>query len=302
MADVFLARDTFSGQFVAVKLLSSELRVSKPHRERILREAELSRNIAHPTVVETLDSGVADCGTPYIVLEALVGETLHDYIERSGAMPISQALPLLRQLAEALKAVHDAGVVHGDVKPKNVFLCGSVGEPKSVKLIDFGLARPVCPDNSEMDAETIAGTLEYLAPEQAVADNMDARSDIYAFGVIAFRWLTGELPFDTTLGTQLLAHQLVSPAPPLSWLVPSIAPALEALVLTCMRKAKENRYPSMNALLADLVDIEMGATDVVPRPLVTAPDAYIPETELGKRALKVLLRADHSRLSLPSVA
>jgi serine/threonine-protein kinase len=302
MADVFLARDTYSGKLVAVKLLSSAWRISKPHRDRMLREAEIAKNVAHPTVVETLDAGVADCGTPYIVLEALVGETLHDYLERNGAMPVDRALPLLRQLAEGLRAVHDAGIVHGDVKPKNVFLCGPVDAPISVKLIDFGLARPLSPEVTELDDETIAGTLEYLAPEQAVADAVDPRSDIYAFGVIAFRWLTGELPFETAFGTQLLAHQLTSPAPPLSWLTPDIPPALEGLVLVAMRKAKENRYQSMATLLADLEAIDAGEPTIFGAPVVSYPDTYVPETELGKRALAVLLRADHARLKLPSVA
>jgi serine/threonine-protein kinase len=302
MADVFLARDSFSGHLVAVKLLSSEFRASKPHRDRMHREAELALTVTHPAVVETLDAGVTDCGSPYIVLEALVGETLHDYLERNGNMPSNRALPLLRQLAEGLRAVHAKGIVHGDVKPKNVFLCGPVDAPESVKLIDFGLARPTSPDVSELDGETIAGTLEYLAPEQAVADAMDPRSDIYAFGVIAFRWLTGELPFDTQLGTQLLAHQLTSPAPPLSWLNPEIPPSIEGMVLVAMRKAKVNRYQSMDALLVDLEAIEAGAPVIAGAPIVTYPDAYVPETELGRRALKVLLRADHARLTLSSVA
>jgi serine/threonine-protein kinase len=303
MAEVFLARDSHSGQFVAVKLLAEAHRGRSAYTERMLREAELAVSIDHPNVVVTLDAGLGDEGTPFIVLEALVGETLHDYLERNGSMPVDAALPLVRQLAEGLRAVHARGIVHGDIKPKNVFLCGPVGAPETVKLIDFGLARlvsnaPVTP----MDSETIAGTLEYLSPEQVVADALDPRSDVYAFGVIVFRWLTGELPFDTQLGPQLLAHQLLSPAPPLSWLVPSIPPSLDTLVRVAMRKARENRYPSMSVLLSDLDAILAGDAGIQGTPVVTYPDAYRPLTALGRRALEVLSRTDLDRLQLPSVA
>ncbi|MGC4063848.1 MAG: serine/threonine-protein kinase [Polyangiaceae bacterium] len=303
MAEVFLARDSLSGRFVAVKLLAEAHRGSSAYTNRMLREAELAVSVDHPNVVVTLDAGVEDAGTPFIVLEALVGETLHDYLERNGSMPVELALPLVRQLAEGLRAVHARGIVHGDIKPKNVFLCGPVGAPETVKLIDFGLARPVIIDSATpLDSETIAGTLEYLSPEQVVADTLDPRSDIYAFGVIVFRWLTGELPFDTQLGPQLLAHQLLSPAPPLSWLVPNVSRALDTLVGVAMRKARENRYPSMSALLADLDAILEGETEIQGTPVVTRPDAYRPLTTLGRRALEVLSRTDLDRLQLPSVA
>jgi serine/threonine-protein kinase len=297
MADVFLARDSFLGHFVAVKLLAKGLRGNKSHRDRMLREAELAVAVRHPRVVETFDAGVAADGTPFIVLEALVGETLHDFLERNHRMPVQQALPLLRQLAEGLRAAHQVGIVHGDVKPKNVFLCGPLDAPHCLKLIDFGLARLAGPTSHELDGETVAGTLEYLAPEQALAEATDERADVYSFGVVAFRWLTGELPFDTELSTQLIAHQLASAAPPMRWLQPDLPTSLDGLVQVAMRKAKENRYASMDALLADLDAVEAGeATFGVP--VATLPDAYHPETALGRKALSALLRADHSRLSL----
>jgi serine/threonine-protein kinase len=302
MAEVFLARDRVSGEIVAVKLLSPAFRGSRPHRARMIREAELAMTVSHPRVIKTLDAGVAECGTPFIVIEALVGETLHQYLERNNAMPVELALPMLRQLAEGLRAAHDAGIVHGDVKPKNVFLCGPVGAPESVKLIDFGLACPMTAESNALDGDTVAGTLEYLAPEQVVADTGDSRSDVYAFGVVAFRCLTGELPFDTQQGTQLLVHQLTSPAPPLSWLKPEIPSTLEQLVLTSLRKAKENRYQSMDALLVDLEAIIDGKSSIAGALAVTYPDIYAPKTPLGRRALEVLLHADHAKLSLPSVA
>jgi eukaryotic-like serine/threonine-protein kinase len=301
MADVFLARDVESAQIVAIKLLAKELRGSRPHRERMLREAVLAQTVSHPNVVKTLDAGQLEDGTPYLVLEPLIGEPLHDYLNRHRTMPVSMALPLLRQLAEALAAIHGAGVVHADIKPKNVFLSGPVDAPTGIKIIDFGLARAIGPEVEAMDDETIAGTLEYLSPEQAVADALDERSDIYSFGVVAFRWLTGELPFDTHLGTQLLVHQLTSPAPPMSWLANDIEPALDALVAVALRKAKQNRYQTMLALLTDLEFILEGERVILGSPVLVYPDAYEPQNELGRRALQLLVNADHHRLSLPGV-
>jgi serine/threonine-protein kinase len=301
MADVFLARDVATAQIVAVKLLAKELRQSLPHRVRMAREAELAQSVTHPNVVVTYASGQLEDGSPYLVLEPLVGETLHDYLCRNRTMPVTMALALLRQLAEGLMAIHGAGVVHGDIKPRNVFLCGPVDAPHSVKIIDFGLARGAGVESDSLDDETIAGTLEYLSPEQAVADTLDERSDIYSFGVVAFRWLTGELPFDTHLGTQLLVHQLTSPAPPMSWLTSDIEPALDALVAVALRKAKENRYQTMLALLSDLELIEEGERVILGAPVTVYPDSYEPRNELGRRALQLLLKADHHRLSLPGV-
>jgi eukaryotic-like serine/threonine-protein kinase len=301
MADVFLARDVETARIVAVKLLAKELRGSRPHCERMIRETVLAQAVSHPSVVGTLDAGQLEDGTPYLVLEPLVGETLHEYLTRNRAMPVAEALPLLRELGEGLLAIHSAGIVHGDVKPKNVFLCGPIDAPTAVKIIDFGLARPVGPNSEAIDDETIAGTLEYLSPEQAVADTLDERSDIYSFGVIAFRWLTGELPFDTHQGTQLLVHQLTSQAPPMSWLAGDIEPALDALVAVALRKAKENRYQSMVALLGDLECLLEGDRVIIGAPVTVYPDRYEPQNELGRRALQVLLRADHARMSLPGV-
>jgi eukaryotic-like serine/threonine-protein kinase len=304
MADVILARDVESARIVAVKLLAKELRSSSPHRQRMVREGALAQAVCHPNVVTTLDAGQLEDGTPFLVLEPLVGETLHEHLGRHRRMSAARALPLLRQLAEGLAAVHQAGIVHGDLKPRNVFLCGPTDAPTGVKIIDFGLARTVAPGAVELgdEDELVAGTFEYLSPEQAVADPLDERADIYSFGVVAFRWLTGELPFDTHLGTQLLVHQLTSPAPPMSWLAADIEPALDALVAVALRKAKENRYRSMFDLLMDLEAIAEGERVIQGAPVVVYPDSYEPENELGRRALKMLIEADHERLSQPRVS
>ena len=108
-------------------------------------------------------------------------------------MPVEQALPLALQVAEALEAVHRAGLVHGDVKPHNIFLCGPNDHPSCIKLIDFGFAQLSAVD-TPTDDNMVAGTLEYMSPEQILSDPIDARADIYSFGIVLFRWLIAELP------------------------------------------------------------------------------------------------------------
>jgi serine/threonine-protein kinase len=291
MADVHLAKDQRDRRIVAVKWLVHSRRHDAVFREKLLQEAELLSHVKHPNVVQLLDYGTAHNGQPYIVLEALTGETLHEYIARNGATPSEDALPLMLQLGRALQAVHEAGLIHGDVKPQNIFLCGEMDKPDTVKLIDFGFAQS-CGENSQADGDTVAGTLEYMAPEQLLSDPVDARADIYSFGVVMFRWLTGELPFVSRATLGLFAHHVNSVAPPPSWLVDELHPGLETIVLTCMRKNPSNRYSSMNDVLADLARVFAGhGDDVVGVPLLYSPDEYRPRSEQAQRALKILGKA-----------
>ena len=227
MADVHLARDQRDGREVAIKWLVRSRRNDSTFRDKLRFEAELLAKVKHENVIEQFDHGVTADGLPYIVLEALKGESLHEYIARRGAMPVAQALPLMMQLGQALQAVHDAGLIHGDVKPHNIFLCGPLDQPHTVKLIDFGFAQ-MSATETPVNGDMVAGTLEYMAPEQLLSDPVDPRADIYSFGIVLFRWITAELPFhsDATLG--LYAHHVGSTAPPPSWLVDGLRPRLGA--------------------------------------------------------------------------
>jgi eukaryotic-like serine/threonine-protein kinase len=286
MADVFLGRDCHSGRFVAIKMLAREHRNSAPHRERMAHELALTRRVAHRFVIRVLDSGASEDGLPFLVLDALVGETLHDYLRREQVMPVGQAFGLVQQLAEGIAAVHAAGVVHGDIKPNNVFLNGPVGVPKSVTLIDFGLARLVGEARDEQD-DTVTGTIEYMAPEQVLADPVDGRTDIYGFGALCFRWLTGELPFDTESDTALLAHQVFTVPPPPSWLSFDIDAQLEAVILLSMKKNPHNRYQSMAEVSADLLRIAEGQrVEAAPR-LVSSGDVYPPQSERARQVMEL---------------
>ncbi len=290
MSDVLLARDVRSGSLVALKLLAQEYRGSAQHEERMERETELLGRVSHENVVRLLDAGWSDDQVPYLVLEPLVGETLHQTLGRHGAVPLSVALPWLRAVAVGLAACHRAGVVHADVKPSNVFLCGPIDAPTDLKLIDFGLAHCLLGRFSSPGPDCIGGTFEYMAPEQILAEPVDARSDVYAFGILMYRWLTGELPFDTPIGSSLLAHHLTSPLPPLSWLLTSFDPRVERVIHRATRKDPRRRYPDMDSVIADLDRIAQGNEEIHGVELGQGQDRYEPVTDVGRRALGLLTR------------
>ncbi len=287
-ARVYLAEDVQENIPVALKMLAPESNRSHELSVRLLREAEALRGIDHPNVVRVLDTGETSSGVPYLVLEALPGETLGDYLRRQGTPPFEVSLELVRQAAQGLCAAHRAGIVHRDVKPDNFVLLGPTGDPYGLKLIDFGMAK-VDGTGGTSGTHTILGTVEYMAPEQILAEAVDARTDVYALGVVMFRLFTGHLPFETSLPADLLRHQLFSSLPPPSWLEESLDERLERMILTATRKHPANRYASMQQLLDDL-DALIGVTaaEVSERPPPISPDLYAPSTARGSEALGIL--------------
>lgn len=280
-ARVYLAEDTRGGGVVAVKMFSPVVRERAAMRARFLREADALRAIRHPNVVQVLEAGDVD-GAPLLVMEALRGETLGDRLQREGSLYDKTAIRYAREAAAGLAAAHRAGVVHRDIKPDNLY----VRDDDSIKVIDFGMAK--MPRDGGSSAEMVMGTLQYMAPEQIVSEHVDERTDVYALGVVLFRMLTGHLPFDVALSTDLLGHQLFSPAPPPSWLDDDLDPNLERVILCAMRKDPRNRYASMDAFLEDLqrknpVGCEMSVT----------PDVYQPQTEAGREAARFLSKGFH---------
>src|SRR5450432_3982663 len=158
-ARVYLAEDLATHAPVVVKMLSPETAASAEFRGRLLREAEAAKAIVHPNVVTVVDSGQTDEGAPFLVMEALLGESLGEYLRRQGSIPFDSALILLKQAATGLAAAHRAGVIHRDVKPDNFLLLGPRGEPYGLKVIDFGLAK-LWNRNEESGAHNILGTAE----------------------------------------------------------------------------------------------------------------------------------------------
>jgi serine/threonine protein kinase len=288
MARVYLAEDVRTRRAVAVKILSRDFSRDRVARERFLREIEVAAAIGHPNVVQVLDAGERPDGAPFLVLEFLHGESLGDLLRRDEAVEAAFAVPMMARAASALAAAHKAGIIHRDVKPDNLFLVGERGAPYTLKVVDFGMAK-LTEASSLSQSGMALGTLQYIAPEQALADPVDARTDVYGLGVVLYRMLTGKLPFEASDDARLVAQHLFAPPRPPTSIKPSLDPRLEAVILNAMRKRPENRYPTMTAFEEDLERIlgqRSGA--VVPAPVRREPDHYEATTPSARGAAEVL--------------
>jgi serine/threonine-protein kinase len=287
-ARIYLAEDLTTGSPVALKLLSPETALSAEFRIRLLREGQAMRAISHPNVATVIDVGETEEGVPFLAMEALLGESLGEYVRREP-IPLDTALILLRQAASGLAAAHRVGIVHRDVKPDNFLLLGPPGEPYGLKVIDFGLAKLWDVDEVGGDAHNVMGTAEYMSPEQILVEPVDARSDIYSLGVVMFRVFSGHLPFESVGQADLLRHQLFSTVPPPSWLNERLDSRVDRVVQMATQKDRERRYGTMEELIADLeVLIGMEGRELKARSLSSAPDAYVPRTDLGREAATLL--------------
>ncbi|MFO0636268.1 MAG: serine/threonine-protein kinase [Nannocystaceae bacterium] len=252
MGEVWEGRHIAIRKPVAIKLLCAGLE-DPAHCDRFVREARLVARIAHPHVIEIFDFGQSPRGAPFFAMELLRGESLGARLQRCGPVPWARALAILRQIADALAAAHEVGVIHRDVKPDNVFLVERSGTPDFVKLLDFGIAKAMIPDPHSValtSAGVVFGTPAYMSPEQLRGDPIDGRSDVYAVGCVAYQMLTGGLPFEGTTAHAVVAGHLFDDPRPLREATPflRLPPAVEAIVLKCLHKAPAQRYESAAAL------------------------------------------------------
>jgi serine/threonine protein kinase len=288
IADVFAAHDDHTGDRVALKLLPAYGDHAAVTRARVEAEMTLSRSVTHPNVCRVIETGHTGDGRAFIVTEALAGETLGQCLRRRRRISIEGALALAREAARGLGALHRVGIVHLDVKPDNLFLCDGKKHDVPVKIIDFGFAarEGAIPE----EPLKVFGTLRYTAPEQVVGEPADARADIYSLGVVLFRAITGELPFDGCSDRDLVVHHLGSPLPPPSWLRDDVSPEVDAVVACAVRKHPRNRYSTMAAFCSDLDRVLHGrAINGAPAPVL--PDSFTPATEDGRRVVKALIAA-----------
>jgi serine/threonine protein kinase len=245
-ATVYLARDRTLDRDVAVKVLRAD-RVSESSLRRLRREAALARDLAHPGLLRIFDVEEAD-GLVFLTLELAPGGSLRDRL-RHGRLPVEEAVTLAAQIFGALAALHEVGVVHRDVKPGNVLL-GAQGE---VKLADFGLALLLGQDETRMTAtEATIGTLEYLSPEQAMGEEVDARSDLYSAGLVLYEMLAGRLPHGarSSLGTVIARFR--GRPPSVRALRSEVPRWLSRVVARLVERRREDRYATARAVSADL--------------------------------------------------
>lgn len=305
-ASVYLARDRQSDELVVVKRMKDEVARVEELRACFLLEARALSHVDHPAVIRVLDIEEPADEPPFLTLEALKGETLGDYVKREEVLPTRLALELFREAAMALQAVHDAGVVHRDIKPDNLYLVGPVGQPGKIKVLDFGMAHLKAEGHDE-NSTSILGTAQYMAPEQILVEPVDARTDVYSLGVVLFRALTGHLPFEGRDKPDFLRHQLFSPVPPVSWLNEELPEALQQIVQRATRKAPAERFQTMREFEEALLEV-LESDPESPRisfvPAGDEPDVYEPTSPRGRRVASVLATqfGVYSRPHTPSLA
>jgi beta-lactam-binding protein with PASTA domain/tRNA A-37 threonylcarbamoyl transferase component Bud32 len=264
MSEVHRGRDVRLGREVAVKVLRADLARDPQFQERFRREAQNAAALNHPAIVAVYDTGetrTAYGPLPYIVMEYVDGRTLRDIVKSEGPLPGQRAMEIMADVCAALDFSHRHGIVHRDVKPANAMITRN----GAVKVMDFGIARAVSDGQAAVtQTAAVIGTAQYLSPEQARGEAVDARSDVYAAGCVLFELLTGEPPF-TGDSPVAVAYQHVreDPKPP-SALNGRVSPALDAVVLKAMSKGPANRYQSAAEMRTDLVRVLSGQRPMAP--------------------------------------
>ena len=250
MGMVYKANDKELGEAVAIKTLKPEIVAADTNAlERFKSEIKLARRIAHRNVVRTYDLGESG-GLYYLTMEFVEGKSLKDLIRERGRLPVSIVLPIAKQLCRALEVSHDEGVIHRDIKPQNMV----VQADGVLKVMDFGIARLATrpKDSGHTEAGMVVGTPEYMAPEQLLGDELDARADLYATGVVLYECLVGRVPITADTPVTLIAKVLEEdPKPPFA-VVPDIPQALSDLVMWVLAKEREKRPASAAELHARL--------------------------------------------------
>ena len=270
MSEVHLARDLRLHRDVAVKVLRADLARDPSFYLRFRREAQNAAALNHPAIVAVYDTGEAETTTgplPYIVMEYVDGVTLRDIVHTDGPMPPRRAIEVIADACQALNFSHQHGIIHRDVKPANIM----ISKTGAVKVMDFGIARALADGgNSVTQTAAVIGTAQYLSPEQARGEPVDARSDVYSLGCVLYEVLTGQPPF-TGDSPVAVAYQHVreDPNPP-SVKHPGISPELDAVVLKALAKNPDNRYQSAAEMRTDLVRVHNGEPPEAPKVLTPA--------------------------------
>jgi serine/threonine protein kinase/Tol biopolymer transport system component len=284
MGVVYKAEDTRLGRLVALKFLPEHMAADSVALERFRREARSASSLNHPNICTIYDIDVYE-GREFIVMEYLEGQTLAIYIAGRRAVGIELVAKLGMPIAEALAAAHSKGVIHRDIKPGNIF----VTQSGLVKVLDFGVAKLVAEANQSdattlTETNTITGTLPYMSPEQLRGENLDTRSDIYAFGVVLYEIATGQRLYSSSLHARLVDEILNRPASPPSSINGKLSAKADDIILKCLAKDPEDRYQTAKEIAVDLRHLSAQATSGT----VSAGTSSV---RTGRKAWKWLLAA-----------
>jgi len=286
MGGVYAATPIAGGAEVAIKVLS----VADPAARsriagRFAREARAVTALKSPYIVTVLDAGSEDRATgpqPYLVMELLQGEDLGQRLRRDGRVPLRDALHIAAQILVALGAAHEAGVVHRDLKPDNVFLTNKDGDASACKLLDFGMSKLTPRENQTLALALTkkgmaVGTPYYMAPEQArAAEDVDGRVDLWALGAILFECLTGRPPFIGSTQEQILLAICTTDAPDVRALQPEVPSKVAKLIARALTRDRGQRFLSAWQMLSALVDVAPGEGRLLPAHAFTAMDVRSP--------------------------
>ncbi|MCU0694007.1 MAG: protein kinase [Polyangiaceae bacterium] len=263
MGKLYRAEQAPLGRTCALKVLNPKYAGDHDpeFHKRFFLEASIASKLTHPNTVTIFDYGRSDDDIYYMAMEFLEGRTLHRAIREEGPFGEERTAHIARQVCRSLREAHSLGVIHRDLKPANVFLVEHADEQDFVKVIDFGLVKNV--DNTGEDltqAGLFMGSPKYMAPEQIKGDRVDGRTDIYSLGIIMYEMMTGRVPFDRPNSVHIMMAHVNEPPPPMRHTNPNIqiSQATEELILRCLEKDPNSRFPSMESLLNSLKTISGG--------------------------------------------
>ncbi len=255
MAEVRRAQDLRLGRTVAIKRLRVDLASDPTFQARFRREAQSAASLNHPTIVSVYDTGEEESTDgsglmlPYIVMEHVEGRTLRDILREGRKILPERALEITSAVLDALDYSHRAGIIHRDIKPANVMLTPA----GDIKVMDFGIARAIADSSATMtQTAAVVGTAQYLSPEQARGEQVDARSDLYSTGCLLFELLTGRPPFMGDSPVSVAYQHVREEAPAPSSIDPEISPAIDAITLKALAKSVDQRYQSASEMRADI--------------------------------------------------
>lgn len=285
MGVVYLAKDTHLNRQVALKLLSEGSVLDPDHLLRFMQEARLASTLNHPNILTIYEIG-QDGEIPFISTEFVAGETLRQQISR-GALSLEQALDVAIEVASALEAAHDADIVHRDVKPENVML----RKDGYVKVLDFGLAKFGRSGNVDEGTDVfqavktrpgfIMGTVNYMSPEQARGNEVDARTDIWSLGVVLYEMLAGKPPFEGVTPSDVMAAILKEQPKPIKQILPNVPEKLGLVLEKALSKSPQDRHQTTAELLRDLREVRRGTRSQAGLKVLTTPDTTLRKTRVS---------------------